>query len=174
MRRNFVSDASCCATERSDLVHTAAAFLVAAMTLTATPAAAQSRVDVGTLICTAGPGIGAIIGSRRSLTCHFNPVSGPTRHYRGSITRFGLDLGVTAGGIMTWRVLARTRNIGPGSIAGHYVGVSADASLGLGAGAKVLIGGSRRSTMLQPVAFIGNVGLNLAAGVTGLTLRYVN
>jgi hypothetical protein len=108
------------------------------------------------------------------LTCRFNPVSGrPTEHYLGTITRFGLDVGATAGGILTWRVLARTRNIGPGMIAGNYFGVSADASLGLGAGAKILIGGPRRSTVLQPIAFVGNVGLNLAVGITRLTLRHV-
>jgi hypothetical protein len=135
-------------------------------------AQAQTRVEIGTLICTAGTG--ALLGSRRQLTCHFNRVSGqPTEHYAGSVTRLGVDVGATAGGILSWRVLARTRDVGRGAIAGRYVGVSADASLGLGVGAKILVGGSRRSTMLQPVAFVGNVGLNLAAGVMGMTLRYV-
>jgi hypothetical protein len=73
---------------------------------------------------------------------------------------------------MTWSVLARTRRIGRGVLAGHYVGASADASVGLGVGAKALIGGSRRTTMLQPLSLSGRVGVNLAAGVTGLTLRY--
>ncbi len=73
-----------------------------------------------------------------------------------------------------WRVFARTQNPRPGSIAGHYFRASAEASLGLGAGAKVLIGGSRRSTMLQPLAVAGTFGLNVAVGITGLTLRYAN
>ena len=66
---------------------------------------------------------------------------------------------------------ARTRAIGRGALAGNYFGVSVDASLGAGAGAKVLVGGSRRSTVLQPIAWVGNLGVNLAAGITGLTLR---
>jgi len=145
-----------------------------ALVIVCDPAQAQTRVQVGTLVCTAGPSIGAVIASRRRLTCRFNRVSGePTENYSATVTRFGLDVGATAGGILSWRVLARTRQPGQGRIAGHYVGVSADVSLGLGAGAKVLIGGSRRSTMLQPVALIANVGLNLAAGVAGMTLRYV-
>jgi hypothetical protein len=73
---------------------------------------------------------------------------------------------------MTWSVVARTRRHNAGALAGHYVGVSAEASLGLGAGAKVLVGGSRRSTMLQPVSALGKAGVNLAVGVAGLTLRY--
>jgi hypothetical protein len=35
----------------------------------------------------------------------------------------------------------------------------------------VLIGGSRRSVMLQPLSVSGQVGVNLALGVAGLTLR---
>ena len=49
----------------------------------------------------------------------------------------------------------------------------ADASLELGAGAKVLIGGSHRSVALQPLSVSGQVGVNLALGVAGLTLRSV-
>jgi hypothetical protein len=44
--------------------------------------------------------------------------------------------------------------------------------IGPGIGAKALIGGSRRSTVLQPVSVMGKVGANLALGVTGLTLRF--
>jgi hypothetical protein len=57
------------------------------------------------------------------------------------------------------------------ALAGKYVGASGDASLGLGAGANVLVGGSHRSVALQPVSVTGNVGVNLALGVAGLTLR---
>jgi hypothetical protein len=141
----------------------------------ASPANAQAapRVEIGTMICTLSPGIGALIASRRRMACRLHLLSGQTENYVGTITRFGLDVGVTAGGLLTWRVFTRTRVTGPGrTIAGNYVGVSGEASVGLGAGAKVLVGGSRRSTMLQPLALVGNVGLNLAVGVTGMTLRY--
>lgn len=132
----------------------------------------QRRSNVGTLTCRAGPGIGALIASRRRLTCRFNARDGHSEQYAGSVTRFGLDVGITAGGVMSWIVLARTRGVRPGALAGHYVGASAEASLGVGGGAKVLVGGSRRSTMLQPVSVVGNVGVNLALGVAGLTLRF--
>jgi hypothetical protein len=135
-------------------------------------ASAQRRVELGALTCRLAPNVGLILGSRQRLRCRFVGAGGRVEDYSGSITRFGLDLGVTAGGVMRWAVLARTRTTGRGVLAGHYVGVSGDASLGLGAGAKVLVGGSRRSTVLQPLAVSGRVGINLALGVTGLTLRY--
>jgi hypothetical protein len=73
---------------------------------------------------------------------------------------------------MTWSVLARTRTIGRGVLAGNYVGASGDISLGFGLGANALIGGSRRMTMLQPISVASQVGVNLALGVAGLTLRF--
>lgn len=154
-----------------------AAAAVAAITVVLlaaeTPAGAeQARVKLGTLNCRVGPSIGALIASRRRMACRFEASDGRVERYSGTITRFGLDVGVTAGGVMTWSVVARTRRRNAGALAGHYVGVSAEASLGLGAGAKVLLGGSRRSTMLQPLSALGKAGVNLAVGVAGLTLRY--
>lgn len=146
---------------------------IAAIGLVATSAAAdaQTRTEVGTLICNLSPTVGALVGSRRRMTCRFVSTSG-TENYAGTLTRFGFDVGVMGAGVLSWRVLARTRAVGRGALAGNYFGVSADASLGLGAGAKVLVGGSRRSTVLQPIAWVGNLGVNLAAGITGMTLRY--
>lgn len=115
--------------------------------------------------------MGALVGSRRRMTCQFHTASG-SESYTGTLTRFGVDVGVLAGGVLAWRVLTRTQSVRRGALAGHYVGVSADASIGIGGGAKVLVGGSRRATILQPTAFVGNLGLNVAVGITGLTLRY--
>jgi hypothetical protein len=150
-----------------------AACFASALLVSAPEAKAQPRIEVGVLRCSMSPSIGAGVGSRRRMECRFVFDGGQrTARYSGTITRLGFDVGVTAGGIMSWKVFTRTRAVGPGVIAGNYIGVSGDVSMGLGAGAKVLIGGSRRSTMLQPVALVGNVGVNLALGVTGMTLRY--
>jgi hypothetical protein len=137
------------------------------------PVLAQDRIEVGTLTCRIGPGVGALIASHRRMSCRFKPREGRrVEEYSGTITRFGIDIGVTAGSAMTWLVYARTRVLGSGALAGHYVGASGEASLGLGGGAKALVGGSRRSTVLQPFSVVGQVGVNLALGVAGLTLRY--
>lgn len=53
---------------------------------------------------------------------------------------------------------------------GTYVGASGHVALGPGLGANVLIGGSRRSVVLQPLSVELSVGINLAIGVTRLTL----
>jgi hypothetical protein len=53
---------------------------------------------------------------------------------------------------------------------GSYVGASANVALGPGLGANVLIGGSRRSVVLQPLSVERAIGVNLAATVTRLTL----
>ncbi|MGK2229273.1 DUF992 domain-containing protein, partial [Devosia sp.] len=58
-----------------------------------------------------------------------------------------------------------------GSLAGQYVGASAEVSLGLGAGANVLVGGSNDGFMLQPLSVQGQTGINVAVGITGFQLR---
>jgi Protein of unknown function (DUF992) len=135
-------------------------------------AQAQQRFQTGTLTCRLGPSVGLIVGSRQRMDCRFTKSQGGVERYFGSVTRFGLDLGITAGGVMTWAVFARTRSMGRGVLAGNFVGASGDISFGPGIGAKALIGGSRRSAMLQPLSVSGRVGVNLAVGVAGLTLRF--
>jgi hypothetical protein len=56
-------------------------------------------------------------------------------------------------------------------LSGTYAGASAEATVGAGLGANVLVGGSNRSVALQPVSVQGQAGLNVAAGVTQLELR---
>ena len=95
---------------------------------------------------------------------------GPREVYVGSITKFGLDLGATAGGEMIWAVYApTTRKFG--ALAGDYGGATAEATVGAGLGANVLVGGSDRTVALQPVSVQGQAGLNVAAGVADLQLR---
>ena len=95
---------------------------------------------------------------------------GPREVYVGSISKFGLDLGATAGGEMVWAVYApTTRRFG--ALAGHYGGATAEATVGAGLGANVLIGGSDRTVALQPLSVQGQAGLNVAAGVADFELR---
>jgi hypothetical protein len=68
-------------------------------------------------------------------------------------------------------VVAPSANIEPGSLAGNYGGVAAGVALGYGLGANALFGGSNSQFGLQPVSFEGMQGLNVAAGIAGLSLR---
>jgi len=135
------------------------------------PAAPRERTKVGTLTCDISAGIGAIIASRKSVTCMFTPSQpGPREVYTGAISKFGLDIGATAGGEMVWSVYAPTsRKFG--ALAGRYSGATAEATVGAGLGANVLVGGSNRTVALQPISVQGQAGLNLAAGVAELDLR---
>lgn len=147
---------------------------VAIATALAAPASAQQSTKVGVLTCKTSASIGLIVGSHQKIRCNFAPDGGgPQENYAGYINRVGLDLGVRGGGVMVWGVVAPTNGVPHGALTGNYVGANADVSLGLGAGAKVLVGGSHRAITLQPVSVTGQVGVNLALGVAGLTLRSV-
>lgn len=151
-----------------------AALAVAAAVAAPVPSMAQgaSRTKAGTLTCDISAGIGMIIASSKSVTCMFTPAQPrkPKEVYVGTINKFGLDIGATAGGEMVWAVFAPS-NRKFGALAGHYAGASAEATVGVGAGANVLIGGSNRTVTLQPVSVQGQTGLNLAVGVASLDLR---
>lgn len=139
----------------------------------ATAAPAQERIQAGSLTCDVSAGIGLIIGSQRQVYCNFIPaVPGPIEVYTGSITRIGIDLGVTTGGVMIWVVYSST-NRPIGGLSGEYAGASAEASVVAGLGANVLVGGSGNSVALQPVSVQGQTGINLAAGIAGLQLQFV-
>ena len=133
---------------------------------------AQDRTKVGALTCDISGGIGMIIASKNDVTCLFTPSAenAPREVYTGSITKFGLDIVATSGGEKVWSVFAPSdRKFG--ALAGNYGGASAEATVGVGAGANVLVGGSNRTVTLQPVSVQGQTGLNLAVGVSGLSLQ---
>jgi hypothetical protein len=137
-------------------------------------AAAQGPppLRVGGLTCNTGPRVGLIVGSRQEMRCIFNETAtGRQYNYAGTIRRVGLDVGVTRGGTLFWGVFARNSRIGPGTLRGSYVGASGNAAIGLGLGANVLVGGSRRTITLQPLSVEGQLGVNLALGVSNLILR---
>jgi hypothetical protein len=135
----------------------------------ATPAAAQGGVKVGTLTCNVSSGWGFVFGSSRALNCTFAGF-GRYEYYVGNISRFGVDLGYTQGGVLIWTVVAPTANLAPGSLTGGYAGGTASATVGIGVGANALIGGSGNTIALQPLSLEGSTGLNVAAGIGAITL----
>jgi hypothetical protein len=128
-------------------------------------------VRIGTLSCNVAGGWGFVFGSSKALHCTLTPGPGHPEHYSGTISKFGVDIGYTNGGVRVWGVLAPGPNVGPGALAGDYVGATGSATVGVGAGANVLVGGSNRSISLQPLSIEGNTGLNVAAGIGAITLQ---
>jgi hypothetical protein len=147
------------------------AALTAALMASISPAASQSRVEVGVLECRGGT-TSFIVGSVTDLSCVFRPSgTNAVDHYHAIIRRAGVDIGLPQQVAVAWVVFAPTNRIGYGDLAGNYVGASASATLGVGVGANALVGGSNNSFALQPVSLLGQVGLSVAAGVAGLELR---
>jgi hypothetical protein len=133
-------------------------------------AAQAQNVQVGLLQCDVSGGVGLIIASQKELICNFRNSRGEYEVYTGAIRKFGLDIGATVGGQMVWNVLAPSGRIQRGALAGVYGGATAEATVGAGVGANVLVGGSDRSIALQPLSITGQAGLNLAVGVADLIL----
>jgi hypothetical protein len=134
---------------------------VAAATLATTvlvPASAQERrVQAGELDCSLSSSIGLVVTSQRNVSCFFHGGNGAQAAYVGTMTRIGLDVGVTSGGKMVWTVFVNTDRYN-GTLAGSYVG------------ANVLIGGNNDSVALQPLSVQSTTGFNIAAGVSQLNL----
>lgn len=146
--------------------------LAGIVTALAAPVPAQAaNAVIGTLTCHSKGSIGMILGSKESLRCAFKPANGgPADHYRASITKYGLDLGVKSESTMIWTVLGST-SFRHDALVGDYAGVSAEAAVAVGAGANALLGGSKHSVVLQPLSVEGQTGVNLAVGVTELKIR---
>jgi Protein of unknown function (DUF992) len=139
--------------------------------LAAGPAfAAKSGINVGTLKCVVAPGVGLILGSSKGMDCTFHRANGRVEHYTGRVTKLGIDVGVTGKSYIAWAVFA-PGSVKRGSLAGGYAGASAEATAGVGLGANVLVGGFDHSVTLQPLSIQGQTGLNVAAGITSMTLK---
>jgi len=151
----------------------AATLIMGAAFYAQTHAQSKSGVNVGSLTCNVAGGVGFIFGSSKDLDCIFaRGDSGPSERYHGTIKKFGVDIGFTKEAHVVWLVFA-PGNVAPGALAGDYGGATGSATVGVGAGANVLLGGSNKQITLQPVSVEGSVGLNVAAGVAGVTLNAV-
>jgi hypothetical protein len=143
--------------------------------LTADFAGAQtpaSWTQIGMLNCKLNPSIGFVIFGHQSMECRFTQSDRfPPQVYEGALNTVGIDIGVSAGGVLAWAVFAPTAGPPPGALAGEYVGATGEIGVGLGAGVNVLIGGSGRSFALQPLSIEGSVAINVTLGLSGLQLR---
>jgi Protein of unknown function (DUF992) len=150
------------------------ALMMATIVLCVPSAHAQDKATVraGYLTCHVASGWGFVFGSSRDVKCAYARDKNYTEYYTGSITKFGADIGYLSSGVILWAVVAPTSNLDPGSLAGHYGGATASLSLGVGAGANVLVGGFKTSIALQPVSIEGQNGLNVAAGIAELSLKF--
>ena len=144
---------------------------VAALLLSSSFALAVEDVKVGALRCNVDAGMGMIVASQKDMQCVFTSQNGRREHYRGSIGKFGLDLGGTDRGQLAWDVFAPTGRPLKGALNGDYAGVGASVTLGAGIGANAMVGGNDQTFALQPVSIQTQTGANLAGGVSAMSLR---
>ncbi|CAN5319101.1 hypothetical protein BH10PSE7_BH10PSE7_21900 [soil metagenome] len=131
-------------------------------------AAQAGGIKIGILSCGIGSGIGWIIASSKSVDCVYQPGhGGRIEHYQGRIGKLGVDIGVTNQSVLVWAVFApgRTHH---GGLEGVYGGATAEATVAVGFGANVLVGGFENTINLQPVSVQAQTGINFAAGRAGL------
>jgi hypothetical protein len=144
-------------------------------TLLAAPVMAQDAgagVKIGTLTCAVEGETNFIVGSNATLNCTFEPVGGgAAAQYTGTVSEFGLDIGITDEATLVWGVVAPTADMEPGALEGSYGGVTAGASFGAGLKANALVGGFDKSIGLNPVSVESQTGVNLTLGVSKLTLQ---
>ncbi|RFC63312.1 DUF992 domain-containing protein [Fulvimarina endophytica] len=150
----------------------AATTLLALGALSAATPASAAALKVGTLGCHSDGSIGYVVGSQDKLVCEFTPIgSGDTALYAGTLDTTGLSVGATGRTVMTWAVVSLDGSAAqPGSLAGTYVGASANASAFVGGGVNALVGGSNDSLSLQPLSLTGQEGINATLGVAKLQL----
>lgn len=132
----------------------------------------RNGVKIGYLTCEIGGGVGYVLGSAKEVDCTFHSTMGRERvdHYSGAIRKMGVDLGFTTRSKLVWAVFAPTAGYHHGSLSGLYQGATAEATLGVGIGTNILVGGTSGSIHLQTVSVTGQLGLNLAATGTSVTL----
>jgi len=97
--------------------------------LLTTPVGAQPRpawTQIGMLSCRLNPSIGFIIAGHQTMECRFTQERFPPQAYEGALNTVGLDIGISAGGVLGWAVLAPTDGAPAGALAGEYVGASGD------------------------------------------------
>ena len=117
-----------------------------------------------------GPSLpGTARASTHELKCSYSHDRGTVERYVGHIHKFDVDIGYQSAGVIVWTVVASTANIGKSTFTGDYGGVSGGASVGVGAGANVLIGGFKQSIALQPISTEETTGLNVAARIVQVT-----
>jgi hypothetical protein len=129
------------------------------------------RVQIGILECRGGASVGFIVGSVTNLGCVLRVDGMPEDRYVATIRKVGVDLGITQESALAWGVFAPVARLGPGDLSGSYPGAQGSATLGVGVGGNMLIGGSNNSIALQPLSVQGQLGLSVAAGLESLELR---
>jgi len=146
-------------------------FLGCALALISFSASAQNSGQIGTPSCDVSRGIGMFVVEKQTLSCVFKDGrNGTVENYTGSIDEFGVALGEVASGHLVWGVVAATSGLPTGALASTYTGVGATPRSG-SARAQMFSSAAVVERSLQPISIEGQEGINIAGGVTTVTLK---
>ncbi len=152
----------------------ALAVLALPLAAQAAPATTTAGGKIGTLTCTTIPNttVNLLIHSTVNVKCVFKSTAGETEHYKGETgVGLGIDLHVKRDEKLAFVVLAADFKKGTYKLAGKYGGAGGTATVGVGVGAHVLIGGSNNSVSLEPIVLSGSKGIGVSGGITYLYLE---
>lgn len=152
----------------------AATAALVAMVALAGGAEAQTKTKlyIGSLNCNVSGGAGLLFGSTKELTCVFVTTDGKAENYKGSINKFGIDIGFTKAAHTLWHVYSLGTDRGPGALNGQFAGGQESLAVGVSAGTNALFGGRNNEIVMETVAISDKKsGLNFADGVAEMTLR---
>ncbi|QIE54912.1 DUF992 domain-containing protein [Pikeienuella piscinae] len=135
--------------------------------------AEENDVEIGTLTCRQIDRTNLVVFSEATFDCTFDPTSGENEKYKGKTTKVGVDLTAYKVETLLWYVFAPSADHAPGALQGDYGGASVDATVGVGGGVRVLVGGFERSFTLQPASVSGQTGVGIAAGIEAFELTYM-
>ena len=131
---------------------------------------APGHVAVGTLECRSPGGVSLIV-AYKGYDCRFFSAWGRAYPYSGRLTSLGLQAGVTHDEVLVWRVYAPTSRVDHTALRGNYAGAHAGATFIIGLGANVLVGGSDRTIMLQPISVEAKRGFGFALAGSAFSLH---
>ncbi|MEN8204431.1 MAG: DUF992 domain-containing protein [Pseudomonadota bacterium] len=132
-------------------------------------------VEIGVLTCKKIPGTYAyyLVNSTVGVDCVFSHPEG-SEHYSGRAgIGLGLDLNWKHTEDVVYAVIGGSSDVHPGAhgLAGTYLGGRVSATVGVGTGVAILVGGGNKNISLQPLAIEANSGLGAAAGIGYLSLE---
>ena len=156
--------------KRGFLMPVHAAFLGAALLCLGSAPSSAIPGQAGVLECNIASGVGLVIGSSRAVSCVFHRHHSRPEFYTGTISRIGLDLGVTGPVQFAWSVVSYGP-LPPYALAGDFTGAGGSLAIGPGVSTNELVGGYGNTVNLQPVTAGQTVGLNLSAGIGALSLQ---
>lgn len=131
---------------------------------------AQPNPEIGRLVCMLGKSTNLVLISKQELDCSFDRLGGAKEPYVARIQRIGVDLSIKKDAVIVWTVVLLADAEEPVSIDGTYVGASADAALGVGAGRRVLVGKGENAVSLKPLSITGVQGGGASLGIEQFVL----